>query len=119
MSKRMLLPAAVALIVLAAPGGAAAADYVPGRVIVKYRDAASAEQRARIEDKTGTDTRQALPGGSKQLTIPDGGSVAQTIAALRRDPNVAYAVPDYRAHASALNPNDPGFRRQWNFSGRF
>jgi serine protease len=115
----MLLPAAVALIVLAAPGGAAAADYVPGRVIVKYRDAASAEQRARVEDKTGTNSSQALPGGSKQLTIPEGGSVAQTIAALRRDPNVAYAVPDYLAHASALHPNDPGFRRQWNFSGRF
>jgi serine protease len=119
MRKRLLLPAAVALTVLAAPGGAAAADYVPGRVIVKYRDAASAEKRELVEERTRTDTRQALPGGSKQLAIQDGSSVSQTVAELRQDPDVEYAVPDYVAHASALYPNDPGFRRQWNFSGPF
>src|SRR3954454_5876020 len=119
MRKRTLLPAAVALIALAAPGGAAAADYVPGRVIVKYRDGASAQKRARVEDQTGTDTRQALPGGSRQLAIQDGSSVRQTLAELRSDPEVEYAVADYRAHASALYPNDPAFHRQWNFSSPF
>jgi serine protease len=119
MSKLMLLPAAVALIALAAPAGAVAADYVPGRVLVKYRHGTSATERAQVEDATGTDPRQALPGGSQQLAIKNGSSVRQTLEALRSDPDVAYAVPDYIAHASALYPNDPAFRRQWNFSGRF
>src|SRR5437763_5946630 len=119
MSKRMLLPAAVALIVLAAPAGAVAADYVPGRVLVKYRHGTSAREHAQVEDVTGTDAKQTLPGGSQQLAIKDGSSVGQTLEALRSDPDVAYAVPDYIARASALYPNDPAFRRQWNFWGRF
>src|SRR5436190_2201251 len=119
MSRRTLLPAAVALIALAAPAGAAAADYVPGRVLVKYRGGTSPSERAQVENQTGTDQRQALPGGSQKLAIENGSSVGQALARLRRDPNVAYAVPDYVAHAAALHPNDPGFRRQWNFWGRF
>ena len=35
----------------------------------------------------------------------------------RKDPRVETAVPNYIARASALYPNDPGFRLQWNFSG--
>ena len=41
------------------------------------------------------------------------------MAELREDPNVAYAVPNYKAHAAELVPNDPGLRRQWNLFGRF
>jgi serine protease len=119
MSRRLLLPAAVALIALAAPAGAAASDYVPGQVIVKYRDGTSRSERSQLEDQTGTDARQDLPGGSQQLTIEDGQPLRETLTELRSDPDVAYAVPNYRAHAAALHPNDPGYRRQWNFSGQF
>src|SRR5215211_5168108 len=96
---RLLLPAALALILLAAvPGSASAVKYVPGEVLVKYR---------------GT-------GESKQLDIRDGDTVAQKVAELRNDPDVAYAVPNYVAHAAGpLYPNDPGFRLQWNLSGPF
>ncbi len=49
-----------------------------------------------------------------------------TIAALKKHPNVQYAVPDYIAHAS-YNPNDPGFAHtpggwaatQWDMTGPF
>ncbi len=34
-------------------------------------------------------------------------------------PKVAYAVPNYVAHASQFIPNDPGLRRQWNFIGPY
>jgi serine protease len=119
MSRRLFLPAAVALIALAAPAGAAAADYVPGQVIVKYRDGTSSQERSQLQDQTGTDAQRALPGGSQQLAIEDGHSVRDTLTELRSDPDVAYAVPDYVAHAAALYPNDPGFRLQWNLSGRF
>jgi serine protease len=81
---------------------------VPGEVIVHYRGGADSAS-------AGT----ALPGGSKRLEIPDGESVPDAIAELRRDPRVEYAGPNYVARASALQPDDPGFAQQWNFWGPF
>jgi serine protease len=116
---RLLAPAALASAVLALPQAAAAADYVPGEVIVHYRDGATKLERADVREKTGAAARVTLPGGSQQLDIEDGESVKETLAELKRDPDVAYAVPNLIAHAAALHPNDPGFRRQWNFAGEF
>ena len=109
-----LLAALVALAALALPAGAAASDYVPGEVIVHYEDGTSANTEASVEDRTGTVTEQTIAGGSDQLAIEDGDSVRQTIDELEAQPNVAYAVPNWRAHAAAFTPNDPGFRLQWN-----
>src|SRR3954451_8966185 len=109
MRKRSLLPAALALVLLAAPAGAAAASYVPGQVLVKYKDGATPAHAA-----------ATIPGGSTELAIRDGRSVRQAVADLRKDPDVAYAVPNYQAHiAGDLIPNDPAFRLQWNLSGPF
>jgi serine protease len=119
MPTRFLVPAALALALLTAPGAARGADYVPEQVIVKYRDGTTAQKESGVEQATGTEQQQSLPGGSTQLKIEDGSSVKQTIAQLRSDPDVAYAVPNVVAHAAALHPNDPGFRLQWNFSGPF
>jgi serine protease len=119
MQTRLLVPAALALATLAVPGGSAAAEYVPGQVIVKYKDGTSRTVESAVEQQTGTDAEQGIPGGSTQLQIENGASVERTIADLRADPKVAYAVPNYMAHASALLPNDPGFRLQWNFAGPF
>jgi serine protease len=118
MPVRALLLAAPALILLAA-SPAAAADYVPGEVIVKYRDGTSATVRSDVEQAAGTEEQNAIGDGSAQLDIEDGESVPETVAELRDDPNVAYAVPNLIAHASAFFPNDPGFGLQWNFNGPF
>jgi serine protease len=115
---RLILAAALAL-ALAAPSGAAASRYLPGSVIVKYKHGTSAGQRSVVQRIAGVRPEQSLPGGSKQLQVHDGDSVRQTVSELNADPNVAYAVPDYIAHASALRPNDPGFRKQWNFFGSY
>ena len=119
MRNRLILLAALALVCLAAPAAASAADYVPGRLIVKYREGTAPSVRSTVEQIAGVESDQSLPGGSNQVQIEDGESVSRTAAELRADPNVAYAVPNYIAHASALYPNDPGFRLQWNFSGPF
>jgi serine protease len=86
----LVLGALVASLTLAAQ--AAAADYVPGEVVVKRE------------------------GGSARVhQIRDGDSVRATIAELREKPGVEYAVPNHLARASqTFTPNDPGFRRQWN-----
>src|SRR5918992_218053 len=119
MPKRALFPAALALVLVAA-SPAAAAEYVPGEVIVKYRDGTTATVQAGVEQAAGTEEQQALAGESAQLEIEDGESVPETVTELREDPNVAYAVPNFIAHAAApLFPNDPGFSLQWNFNGPF
>jgi serine protease len=119
MRSRLLALAALASAALAVPPVAAAKEYVPGQVIVHYRDGATTFARAEVRDQAGTRAGVSLPGGSQQLDIADGESVKETLAELRRDPDVAYAAPNVIAHAAALHPNDPGFRRQWNFAGPF
>jgi serine protease len=115
-----LLPVPIALLAalaLAAP--AAASKYVPGEVIVRYEDGTSRSVESAVEDDTGTGAAQSLAGGSEQLEIEDGESVRDTLAELRRNPNVDYAVPNHVAHASQFVPDDPGLRRQWNFTGPY
>jgi serine protease len=60
--------------------------------------------------------------------VPGGVSVASTLRRLRRQPDVIWAVRDYRAHvAGGLIPNDQGDgdapgdwqQLQWNFAGPF
>jgi serine protease len=114
MPTRFLL-IALALAMLAMPASAAAGGYVPGEVIVRYEEGITAGVAAEARGDAGTVTEQPLPGGSEQLAIEDGDSVRDTIAELEDDPNVAYAVPNWRAHAAQRKaPGDPGTRLQWN-----
>jgi serine protease len=82
----------------------AAPDYAPGEVVVRLHD-----QRF-----------------GAAMGLPAGVGVHEAVAALRANPHIAYAVPNYIAHASAI-PNDPGTvppapgprsgwtNLQWNF----
>jgi serine protease len=116
MRPAFILPAALA-VALALPPGASAQEYVPGEVIVKYKDGTAELVQSALQAVTGTQQAEALPGGSQQLAIADGESVSETIAELRSDPNVAYAVPNVVAHAAQLVPNDPRIDLQWNLFG--
>ena len=98
--RKTLIPL-IALAALAAPPTAAAA---PDEVVLRMKGA----HKARV-----------IPAG-------DAGAAA-TARALRANPRIAYAVPNYVATASAIAPNDPGtapgrqgrprgwLSRQWNF----
>jgi len=103
---RALIPTAlVAVLVLTAAAPALAApDYVPGEVLVKYKDAAAATVQHAVQSKT--------------VKVGSGDTVRETVKKLRKDPDVAYAVPNYIAHAS-LAPNDPNFGLQWNLNSPF
>jgi serine protease len=115
-----LLPLTCALAVLMVlPAGARAADYVPDQVIVKYEKGVGGGVAADVAADAGAAPVAQLPGGSEQLEIKDGESVRTTIQELRRDPDVDYAVPNWRAHAAATTPNDPGWRLQWNMFGTY
>jgi serine protease len=106
---RHLLPGAALAAALLAPSAAVGADYSRERVIVGYESGTSAE-----------------------VAVDDGDTVRETLQELRRDPDVDYAVPDYKLHKAQVAapeippfvPNDPGrgggWRElQWNFAGPF
>jgi thermitase len=88
--------------------------YLPGQVVVRFR--ASADRLSRKEalssESAATVKRLVLPG--LQLVHVDG-SVARAVAALRRDPAVAYAEPNYLYRADAV-PNDPRYGQLWGLA---
>jgi serine protease len=119
---------AAALLAVAAvlgTGVASAADFVPGEVIVRYGRGPLPAVTAHAERRMGV--RASAPAGephSQVLHLPRGESVHSAIAALRHQPGVAYAVPNFIAHsAGAWYPDDLGLAQrpqgwesmQWNF----
>jgi serine protease len=126
MRRPPLVLAALAAAFLIVASSASADDYVPGRVIVKYRHGAPKVVRAVVQRRTRTAFAAKVPGGARMLRVRGDRSVPATIAALNKHPNVEYAVPDYIAHA-AYSPNDPGFAgtpggwaaTQWDMNGPF
>jgi serine protease len=110
-------------------GSAAAADYVPGEVVVGYARGPVASVAADVQKRMGVRALGAnAPERNVQvLELPRGASVKQAIARLRGQRGVAYAVPNFIAHADsaggAWTPDDPGRahvaggweRLQWNF----
>jgi serine protease len=94
----------LALAALPAAPALAADDYAPGQLIARF----DGQRFGRAVD------------------LPEGVGVRAGVAALRSNPNVAYAAPNYIATASGL-PNDPGTvppaggsksgwaKLQWNF----
>ena len=90
---------------------AAAADFVPGEVIVKFRAGASATRRVtalgRANGRAGERILTAMmrrAGDSEGLTIVHTSlAVPQAVAALRGSPDVVYAEPNYIYQHSATS----------------
>jgi serine protease len=104
------------------PEPARAADYVPGVVVVGYAPARTAQAAHVATSATSASPRMAI------VHLRRGVTLAGALRRLRRQHDVAYAVPDYLAHIAGSSlpgwiPNDPGTatvaqgweRRQWNF----
>lgn len=119
--------AGAALSAGAAPAlGAVPDKYAPNEVVVGYLAARAGTRAvaARVsgapQTSSGVDTRV--------LRLAPGVSVARALRRLRAQRDVAWAVPDYRAHVTGgLIPNDEGAghapgdwqEMQWNFVGPF
>jgi subtilisin family serine protease/fibronectin type 3 domain-containing protein/methionine-rich copper-binding protein CopC len=56
-----------------------------------------------------------LVPGLQRIRLTGGQSVEAALAALRNDPHVLYAEPDYRVRIAGL-PTDPRFPEQWDFN---
>jgi serine protease len=123
-ARRMMAAAVVAIGVGLPPAAARAADYVPGQVVVAYSPGPVATIAKEFAKRMGV--RAAAPAAPRVevLRLARGVTVARALAKLRREPGVAYAVPNYLAHtAGSWLPDDPGRAHhpggweatQWNF----
>jgi serine protease len=132
--RRVAMTTLTALVFFAGAGAVSAsasatAPYQPGVVVVGYSSAPVAAVAAAVANRHGI--RESATDDSpatRILKVPDGSSVGQEIARLKRQPGVVYAVPDFLARAAGSAPpgwvpDDPGQARraqgwrrmQWNF----
>ena len=92
-------------------------NYVPGEVLVKFKDGVSSggRQRALMAVRSRPDVRQLeWVGDVAVLRDPNQPNARILAEQLSSQPEVAFAEPNYirRLHAT---PNDPSYGRQWNF----
>jgi serine protease len=122
------LAAGAAVSVGAGPAlASAAARYAPNEVVVGYL-AAEATTRAVAASVRGATPAASPDVDTRVLHLPPGVSVASALRRLRAQHDVAWAVPDYRAHVTgSFIPDDEGTGHapgdwqelQWNFVGPF
>ena len=100
--------------------------FVPGEVLVRFRSEPTAKSR------TGSSRIVALSGESMPVQVErfDGSDLVagarlvhvapedtlKTVAALKQQPDVLYAEPNYRIRADVTNPNDPFFPQQYGLT---
>src|SRR5947209_14049192 len=90
------------------PTGSAAAS-VAGKVVVGFRATPTAGVEAAIAARSGATLESLAEPGVALVGVRRGETVTAAIARLRAQSGVAYAVPDYIAHASSYwFPNDRG-----------
>jgi len=121
--------------------GSEDAAYVPGRLLVSYRGGADTLEPAgarkgpgalraarSVRQSYGLTTLGTLgtDGLSEVVRVPSGASVSELADALRRDPRVRYAEPDYYLRPlsapapgtpPAALPDDPLLNEQWHLLG--
>jgi serine protease len=129
----------IALALAGAPGaraqgayaGGQAGTYAPREVVVKYAPGTRPGAWARIARAAGAQDPAVAGEHTRLLKLARGVSVQTALATLRRQKDVVWAAPDYRAReAGGWIPNDTGIPSQgrepgdwqlaqWNFVGQF
>ncbi|MDR2420501.1 MAG: S8 family serine peptidase [Oscillospiraceae bacterium] len=118
------LPQGAGAAEIPAPEGAGT-EYVPGEVIVVFKESVGALKAASVIDSSdaeGAETLDISAGGITELVeLPPDISVEDAIEEFERDPNVAYAQPNYiytlADYEVSAVPNDPNYgsaqAKQW------
>ena len=83
--------------------------FVPGEVIVKFRDGIQANDVSTLQQSLGATTIDTTKSLDIQLWSVGRLSVENAIAISRNDPRIEYIEPNYIFTGSNL-PNDPGIR---------
>ncbi len=90
-----------------------ATQFVPGEVLVRFRDGLSAQDRTTALDEQGAVQKQALPvTGLVLARLRSGQGVPAAVEAFSRRNDVLYAEPNWIYRPTAV-PNDPRFGDLW------
>jgi thermitase len=79
-----------------------------GEAIVRFEPGTTATERLAARRSAGVSLDRALELPRAQVVAVDG-AVGAAVARLEREPGVAYAQPNYRYHALAVDPPDDSF----------
>ena len=95
------------------PWGSGIARFVPGHVVVVWKENAPGQATRALNARLGTRTVAPTSGLNVDVVQVGGGtSVPATIRRYQRSPLVRFAEPD-RIASVAVIPNDPRFVQQW------
>ena len=90
-------------------------DYMPGEVIIKYREDVPDNARQGLAARLGLhQMRRNARLGINRYRLPAGRRMKDFIEECRKDPNIEYVEPNYKVHLH-YTPNDEWFPYQWNF----
>jgi serine protease len=93
--------------------GEPATGFAPDRVVVKFAESVTdAEANGIVKEMKSRVKRRARRKAFRLLSVPRG-KVWQTVKALRKNPRVRYAHPDWKAYATFV-PNDQYYDLQWH-----
>jgi len=90
------------------------AQYVPGEVLVKFKDGTRAEDTGSLHAALKTTKKRELRTMRlHRLKLSKQMSVAEAVSKYEQDPNVEYAEPNYIVNALATTPSDTLFHLLW------
>ncbi len=89
-------------------------EYVPGEVIVKYKESASEAAISSMHKQENAVVAKEYKKEGFDVVKVKGKSVEKAVQDYKKNPNVEYAEPNYIFHAT-WTPNDPYFNngQQW------
>jgi uncharacterized protein (TIGR03382 family) len=93
------------------------AEYLPGKLIVRFKDGAALQSAASLHSKLGAEVVKTFSMMPDLQVVAIKGDIKDAQAAYLADPRVAYAEPNYvyrinGAHTAAT-PNDARFGELW------
>jgi len=89
-------------------------EYVPGEIIVKFKDNLCEEEISALNSRHGVSTLYISPfAGFSRLSIPSGSTVTEMVETYSKNERIEYAEANYIAHALMI-PNDELYTYQWH-----
>ncbi len=86
-------------------------DYAKGEILVKFKETVSPNEANEVHKRLGGRVEETIPGINVQVVSVNRG-IGEAVSAYARNRQVAYAEPNYIAHALE-SPNDFHFDKQW------
>ncbi|MEJ2558050.1 MAG: S8 family serine peptidase, partial [Anaerolineae bacterium] len=87
--------------------------FVPGEILVKFKPAVGQLSAQRALEARNLQVSGDIQSIGVLKVAVESGRELETVTALRQNPNVLYAEPNYIAYALDTIPNDPGYGSQW------